>query len=100
MGKPLSGQETKKQLESQAHELATLYINAFKQFYNVLKPKGAITGIIPKFKKENDWVTINCLEQLKNVGFTLVPLSQNSDSLLYHRKNQHVGREIWKFVKK
>lgn len=99
LGKPLKGNETRKQLEKQTQELKQLYIDAFKSFHKILKPNGTVVIIIPKFKFKNSWIEIDCLSEIKKAGFKPVALSKKSPSLLYHRKNQHVGREIWKFVK-
>jgi len=127
MGKPLTGKESKSELVSQANELSPLYTNAFKNFYSVLKPGGTVTSIIPKFRLELNykqttnsnypknksnslnsnpppkssiiWIKVSCIEKIEKLGFSLIPLTEDSNSLLYHRKNQHVGREIWQFKK-
>lgn len=100
MGKPLRGDESKMQLENQAKELSRLYIDAFRAFKKVLTQKGTVIFIIPQFKHGQNWVTIDCVEQIKALGFSLVPFSKQSPSLLYHRKGQHVGRMIYKFKMK
>lgn len=99
MGKPLYGQEPKSFLEQQAEELATLYIESFKTFHKITKTNATIIFIIPKFKFANDWITIACLGQIKKIGFEIVSFENDEHSLLYHRPNQFVGREIWKFKK-
>lgn len=100
MGKPLRGRESKVDLERQARELAHLYIEAFGQFKRILKPNGVIVFIIPRFKYKEEWIDVKCLEQIQKMGFRVEPFSREQDSLLYWRKGQHVGREIWRFVKK
>ncbi len=106
MGKPLRGNERKDTLEKQTSELAKLYTQAFREFYQILKEEGTIIFIIPKFKclptrlgGENDWVEIDCIDDIKCEGFKLIPLSEESDSLTYHRPKQHVARVIWGFRK-
>jgi tRNA G10 N-methylase Trm11 len=99
MGKPLRGKETAKELNDQIKELRRLYVNAFKVFYKILKQNGSIIFIIPKFRHENKWLDIKCLNEIKKLGFKIEPLSEKSKSLLYWREKQYVGREIWKFVK-
>lgn len=99
MGKPLRGNERPETLKRQVNDLAELYILAFKEFKKILKPNGTIIFIIPKFKYDNSWVEIDCLDKIKKAGFEIIPLSEESDSLIYHRPKQHVARVIWKFKK-
>lgn len=109
MGNPLHGNESEKYLKKQAKELAELYINAFKEFYKILKPGGITVFVIPQFKFGNDWIKIDCLKQIKKAGFELLPfdvetrlissLQDNNNYLLYHRPGQHLGRGIYKFKK-
>ncbi len=99
LGRPLKGHETKERLISQALELKQLYINAFMEFKKILKKSGIVIFIIPCFKFKNDWITIDCLAEIKKLGFTLQPLLPKHDYLLYHRPGQFLGREIWRFMK-
>ncbi len=100
LGKPLKGHETAEEIEAQALELKQLYLAAFKEFYNVLKPDGRVVFIIPRFKIRNDWKRIDCIEDIKKLGFSVIPLLPDHDSLLYARPDQRVGREIWRFEKR
>lgn len=100
LGKPLQGGETLEEIKSQAKELKKLYLSAFQQFKKILKLNGAVVFIIPCFKLRKDWIKIDCLSEIKKLGFEPVPLWENKNFLLYSRPDQRVGREIWKFVKK
>jgi len=97
MGKPLFGNEPIEFLSGQNDYLTTLYSSAFASFKKVLKKDGIVVFIIPQFNTKNGWIYINCLDQIKKAGFTPTPLSTKSESILYHRPNQHVGRRIWRF---
>ncbi|MBU2542021.1 methyltransferase domain-containing protein [Patescibacteria group bacterium] len=99
LGKPLRGNERRDTLQKQTNDLAELYVSAFKQFHKILKKDGVAIFIIPKFKCENNWVEIDCTEKIKKTGFKIIPLSEESDSLTYHRPKQHVARVIWGFKK-
>lgn len=98
LGKTLRGSETREQLEEQAHELRKLYINSFKALHKILKKGGIIVFIIPQFKHKDEWVKINCIEEILKAGFEIMPFGKDR-SLLYHRPKQHVGRGIWRFKK-
>lgn len=99
MGKPLRGNEEKNILQKQANDLAILYIAAFKSFQKILCPASPVVFIIPRFLYKQEWIRINCLEQIQNLGFSLERLTDSSPFILYHRPDQFVGREIWKFKK-
>ena len=58
-----------------------------------------IIFIIPRYRFADEWLKINCENQINKFGFKTVGLSDESDSLLYWRNSQHIGREIWKFEK-
>jgi tRNA G10 N-methylase Trm11 len=99
LGKPLRGQETKQELVSQSKELKHLYLQAFQQFYRVLKPKGKIVFIIPRFKFAGDWIEIDCKNEIEKIGFKALPFFESQLRLVYARPNQRVAREIWRFEK-
>ena len=100
LGKPLRGQETKHELLSQANQLKDLYLRAFQQFHKILKPKGKVVFIIPRFKHTNEWITIDCKNEIEKIGFKALPFFENQLRLVYARPNQRVAREIWRFEKK
>jgi hypothetical protein len=99
MGKPLRGNESRTDLEKQAAELKKIYLEAFSVFYKLLQKNGVVTFIIPCFKYKSEWVKINCVSEIKKLGFSVKPLLENREFLLYARPNQRVGREVWRFVK-
>ncbi|TSC84362.1 MAG: Uncharacterized protein G01um101413_657 [Parcubacteria group bacterium Gr01-1014_13] len=100
LGKPLRGQETKQELASQAKQLKNLYLQAFQQFNQILKPKGKVVFIIPRFKFANEWITIDCKNEIEKIGFVALPFFEDQLRLVYSRPNQKVAREIWRFVKR
>ncbi len=110
LGKPLRGQETKQELLIQAKELKDLYLQAFQQFHRVLKTKGKVVFIIPRFsakggsasggKFNNEWITIDCKNEIEKIGFKALPFFEGQLRLIYARPNQRVAREIWRFEKR
>jgi tRNA G10 N-methylase Trm11 len=99
LGKPLKGNESQETLEKQVTELKKLYTRAFQSFAKILKTKGVVIFIIPRFRWKNDWIVIPCLDEIKKAGFKHLPFSSTEPYLLYSRPGQHLGREIWKLVK-
>lgn len=99
LGKPLKGTETRDSLEKQAHELKSLYVEAFKAFAKLMKKGGTIVFLIPRFKCKQEWIRIHCTEEIQKLGFEISPLSPTTPFLIYSRPDQFVAREIWKFVK-
>ncbi|MFA7314662.1 MAG: DNA methyltransferase [Candidatus Magasanikbacteria bacterium] len=99
MGKPLYGKEPRGFLEAQAQNLAQLYIDSFQTFHQILKADATVIFIIPKFKFDNIWISVRCLDEIKKLGFEITNFENGERSLLYHRPAQFVGREIWKFKK-
>ncbi len=97
LGNPLTGKETREALQKQTRRLAALYIDAFKTFQKILKPNAVVVFIIPQFLHKTEWLKVDCLEEIKKLGFSPQPLLNNQYSLLYHRPGQFVGRNIWKF---
>jgi len=97
MGKPIKGTEPRHEIEMQARDLASLYTASFETFKKIIVPGGSIVFIIPQFMIKDEWITVNCLNSITNLGFTQTELLPGKKSLLYHRKNQHVGRMIYRF---
>ncbi len=125
LGKPLKGNELPEQLMAQKDELKKLYLESFQQFFTILKPGGRVVFVIPRFRtnhfapsparrapsndwggevrgggSNNGWLIIDCVEEIKKLGFLVVPLLPQHDFLLYARSDQRVGREIWRFEKR
>lgn len=100
MGKPLTGKESKQDLVRQIEELRSLYLESFSSFSSVLSSQGTIIFIVPEFRYNEEWISIDVLEPLKQHSFVPVSFADGSSSLLYWRKGQFLGRRIWKFIKK
>ena len=103
LGPPLKGRESRDEVAKNTQELARLYLGAFQEFKEILKPQGIVVFIIPRFQVQGQWITISntLAPELKKLGFfpePILPENIRSETfLLYHRANQRVGREIWKF---
>jgi tRNA G10 N-methylase Trm11 len=100
MGIPKRGNERKDTLEREAKELLKLYTEALISFARVLKPQGRIVFSKPRFRCEDRWIEIDWNSAVQKAGFDVVPLSDDQPFIVYARDTQHVGREIWKLIKK
>lgn len=99
LGKPLFGNETKTFLLKQAAELQQLYIRAFQSFHSLLVSGGVVLCVLPAFAfGGEDWIHMDCKPAIEKIGFTAISFDEATPYLLYARPDQHVGREIWKFV--
>jgi tRNA G10 N-methylase Trm11 len=99
LGKPLRGNESRIMIEKQAAELKNLYLIAFSKFAKILKPGGIVVFIIPRFNCSNQWIKIDCENEILKLGFKNEPILSEHKQLFYWRPGQHVGREIWRFKK-
>lgn len=103
LGRPLKGNETKAELIKQAEEIKPLYISSLKEMVKILKDRGIIVFVLPKFKFGNEWLSIDLAETIAGSGLRAEPILKTENreygSLLYARPNQRVGREIWRFRK-
>lgn len=99
MGKPLKGRETKEELQTQTTELKNLFVTAFTNFHKILSPQGVVVFLIPRFRYQNDWITIDCQKEITSLGFKAVPFLEENLPLVYARPDQRVAREIWRFKK-
>jgi len=97
LGRPLRGNESKNELILQGHELKKLYLRAFEQFAKILKPDGIVVTVIPRFRFKQESISIDCIEEIKNLGFEPQALFENNLSLTFARPGQMIVREIWKF---
>jgi tRNA G10 N-methylase Trm11 len=96
MGKAMRGRETEDMILKQTEELKKLYINAFLELKKVLKKDGVIIAIIPRFNLNGRVFTIDCGEEIEDIGFKNIGFEKNK-TLDYARPGQIVEREIFKF---
>ncbi len=105
LGKPLKGRESRELLKKQTQELKIVYIEAFRTFKKILPKHSTVVCIIPRFRFEKEWISVDCVEEIERMGFDVIPFQVGmvkthcNASLRYHRPTQHLAREIWKFRK-
>lgn len=94
---PYLGEAQNSKLKTQSMEkLGELYINAFSQFYKVLRPGNRVVIVLPIIQGQK----MEILDAIQKIGFTREPLSDNPRlSIVYGREGQRVEREIFVFKK-
>lgn len=93
LGPPRHGKESRPQLRKVIGELSDLYLAAFDQFVQVLKPGGRVVIAMPEFVFGHETMPLPIADDIKRMGFTLT-----TGPLEYSRPDQHVRRQIvaWK----
>ena len=99
LGRPRYGKETETQLQRQATELAQLYKGALVSFSSILSSGSTVIMAIPRFRFMNSWIRIPFANLLVGSNFKIDPLLPDEPTILYARKTQWVGREIWRLKK-
>lgn len=109
LGPPATGKEPRSVLEQRKTELSRLYEKTFRVFANILKPNGSVIIAFPVLFVRNEPLFFLDLDPILLSGFRLVqplppeliPIANDKlthrHSLLYHRPDQRVGREILLF---
>ena len=99
MGKPFHGNESSNTINQEITKVSAIYIQAFQAFHEILKNDGMAVFIFPSYRSGSDWMNTVPLNEIKNTGFEPVSLTDESEFLRYHRPDQHIARDIWKFKK-
>lgn len=111
LGPPTTKTADTTKILSIVDELESLYLSAFSTFTRIVKSKGIVVIVFPLFILEHGVYTLKILEQLYGMGFHRVNLFPEKISLIaktgptargsiiYHRPEQKVQREIFVFKK-
>ncbi len=101
LGKPKKSLPHQKILKKEIAFLEDLYEHLFVNLKSVLKEGSSVVICLPCFKDRGKYIFLeNVLEKIKDLGYSAVALSEaRRGSLIYDRKDQIVGREIFKFRK-
>lgn len=89
LGPPRHGKESRPQLRKVIGELSDLYLAAFDQFAQVLKPGGRVVIAMPEFVFGRETMPLPIANDIKRLGFT-----PTAGPLEYSRPDQHVRRQI------
>lgn len=99
LGKILSGNETKQEIDRQLMQLTKLYHAAFQEFERVLNNEGKIVMIIPEFHLKNKIYKLHSDAILKNTSFKEICPPFGLKNNIYMREGQFVARQIYLFKK-
>lgn len=112
LGPPLYKKPSFEMVKIIKKELTNLYIKAFMQFFQIVKPKGKIVIIFPVFILDRRFDFLDILNSIKQCGFgklllipaqlTLYPELHTTErgTIIYGDDNQFLNREILTFQKK
>lgn len=112
LGPALRGRETVSDLLKTKRGLEELYLSAFAQYVQILKPNGRVVMVLPVFVTSDSMMFMDIVDDIKKMGFSVInPLATVSERLappatnfrwplMYYREGQRVYREIWIFEKK
>ncbi len=94
MGEGRTGKERHKELIQTIQELEQLFTTTLQVCATLLPKGGRLSCVIPRFKEQENWLTIPFEKIVQRAGLSIIFL-QEKTHLLYHRPDQFVGREIW-----
>jgi len=109
LGPPLQGNEPVEKINQIIKELSSLYLDAFREFKKILKPKGRVAILFPIFHTLSADLFLPILEEIKKIGFEITDLLPNKlikhpvikitprNSIIYSRPDQRVWREVFIF---
>lgn len=95
LGTPRKGREDARTVKTAVEELEDLYIESFSAVKKVMKKGGVIVIASPVHYVRDLAIPVRIREVMKQVGLKEKPFSE---TLLYKREGQYVGREIVRFV--
>ncbi|MFA5855659.1 MAG: hypothetical protein WC846_05310 [Candidatus Gracilibacteria bacterium] len=99
LGPPLSELPSPSRLKEIQADLESLYSAFFKNLKRIISSKVTVVFTAPYHKDRDDRYLLPYLPQILESYGDIVALSENSrPSLFYERKDQTVGREIWKII--
>lgn len=108
LGPPLRGRESLAEILRNKKVLEKLYLKALSEFYLVLKSGARAVMVSPVFYADNKKIFLDLAAGINGLKFKIInPLTEfiprgdkkfkeflREDSIVYHRENQKVGREI------
>jgi len=98
---PIRLPNNKSALERVYQEIASLFLDSFRVFSQILKTDERVVMVFPLWKFDQNVYRLSILPQIKKMGFSLAPYPDwvGSPPFLYHRPDQIVQREIFIFIK-
>ena len=97
LGRPRRGNETRQEVEDAVAYVANLYRESFSALLPTLKTGATLIIAAPVHHIEGRDVAFDARTLLEPLGYTHSPLPY--EPIVYHHKEQLVGRRIWRFIK-
>ncbi|MDA0208048.1 MAG: methyltransferase domain-containing protein [bacterium] len=95
LGAPRKGREDARAVRTVVQELEELYRESFSSVKNAMKTGGVMIVASPVHYVRDLAIPVRIREVMKEVGMKEKPFSE---TLLYRREGQYVGREIVRFI--
>jgi tRNA (guanine10-N2)-dimethyltransferase len=95
LGRPRKGLETAKEIEEAIVYLVTLYEESFAALKNILRPGGVVVIAAPVHFIGDQAFYVPVTDIMHKLGYTPAPTA--CDNMVYHHKDQYVGRQILRF---
>jgi len=94
VSEPFLGKQTPnlKKIDNLYLGLEKLYLGAFKNWHQLLKPEAKVVIILPAWPQKPKLNFEKLIDKLKKIGYTT-----SSEPLTYARENATVVRKIWQF---
>lgn len=100
LGPPLNKIPSKNEIDKNFKEIEENVLGALERLSKIFKKGSVIVIAVPFYRSAGkSYFLENLVEKIKELGYKTAPLfkSEKRGSLLYFRKNQIVGREIFSF---
>jgi tRNA G10 N-methylase Trm11 len=95
LGKPLTSLPDKKMLDALISEVNTIHEKFLKNIASQLKKDDRICIAVPAWKAAHGFIHLPVLDHLEHLGYNRVKFEHAPDSsLIYHRTDQIVAREL------
>ena len=95
LGKPFSGNVTSAEIDKEKHAVGGIIKKTLRNLSTQLPSGARLCLAIPAWHINGKTITLPLIDQLADLGYNLVSFRHvRSDSLVYHRDGQVVGRQL------
>lgn len=101
LGAPMAGRVTLEYIEQERHKVQKLLKQALSNISKQIAPGTRCCFAVPAWFYEKRTITLPLIDQITDMGYNLVSFRHTSRaSMIYHREDQVVGRQLITCIKK